>query len=79
MPWCGEKTGLVAGVINENKSDIKFKDTLVINLIFDTGKFPNNLKNSLVVPIHQSGEKKDKNNYRPITITSSNEVGTKMD
>ena len=43
----------------------------LINIIFDTGKFPNNLKNSVVFPIHKSGEKKDKNNYRPITVTSS--------
>ena len=43
----------------------------LVNIIFDTGKFPSNLKNSVVVPIHKSGNKKDKNNYRPITITSS--------
>lgn len=43
----------------------------IINLIFKTSIVPDALKRSMVVPIHKSGTKLDKNNYRPISLLSN--------
>ena len=43
----------------------------LINLSFDTGYIPNQLKIAKVVPIFKSGDRNDFNNYRPISLLSS--------
>jgi len=40
----------------------------LINMIFETGSFPNNLKISRVVPVHKKGSISDPANFRPISI-----------
>ena len=42
--------------------------THLINKSISTGYFPKMLKTARVVPIYKSGESKDVNNYRPISI-----------
>ena len=41
------------------------------NLSFKTGVIPPQLKLAKVVPIFKSGDRKDFNNYRPISLLSS--------
>lgn len=43
----------------------------IFNLVFETGKFPDNLKISQITPIYKSGDKTLCNNYRPISIISN--------
>ena len=40
----------------------------LINLSFETGKFPSELKQSKIIPLHKGGCKKDRTNYRPISL-----------
>lgn len=51
----------------------KISDVLlhVINLSFETGVFPERLKEAVVIPIHKSSTKLQCNNYRPISLLSS--------
>lgn len=42
----------------------------IINKSFLEGKFPENLKLSLITPLHKKNERDDPANYRPISITS---------
>ena len=42
--------------------------TKIVNKSFTTGIFPQSLKLARVVPIFKSGDKKDMNNYRPISV-----------
>lgn len=43
----------------------------ITNLCFQEGKFPENLKSALVVPIYKSGDKTLPQNYRPISLLSN--------
>ena len=40
-----------------------------VNMIFRTGIFPERWRQGLITPIHKSGSRKEKTNFRPITIT----------
>ena len=40
----------------------------IINICLQEGVFPDKLKHARVLPIHKSGDKKNINNYRPISI-----------
>lgn len=40
----------------------------LINNILETGTFPDNAKEALVCPIYKSGDRKNPNNYRPISL-----------
>lgn len=42
--------------------------TLICNLCLSTGKFPDALKKSVVVPIYKSGDRDCISNYRPISL-----------
>ncbi|XP_045477990.1 uncharacterized protein LOC123683137 [Harmonia axyridis] len=42
----------------------------VVNLSLSTGKFPNTLRESIVIPIHKGGNLDEITNYRPISIIS---------
>jgi len=41
-----------------------------INASFEEGVFPSRLKYSVIRPLHKGGNHDDKNNYRPIALTS---------
>lgn len=43
----------------------------VINLSLVTGFYPNQLKNAKVIPVFKSGDKREVNNYRPISMLPS--------
>ena len=45
--------------------------THIINLKFETGIFPTELKCAKVIPIHKAGNPCLLNNYRPISLLSS--------
>jgi exonuclease III len=40
----------------------------LINNCFDTGYFPNELKQAKVIPVHKKGDKNECSNYRPISL-----------
>ena len=42
--------------------------TQIINLSFEEGIFPDDLKKAKVIPLHKDGSKIDENNYRPISL-----------
>ena len=72
------KTGKAAGpdrIINEV---IKCSHTVIINcilkmfnLILKVGKYPKSWRESFLTPIHKSGDKKDPNNYRGVSLINS--------
>lgn len=41
------------------------------NLCFARGVFPSLLKQSIITPVHKSGDREDVNNYRPISVLTS--------
>ena len=45
--------------------------THLLNLSLTTGIVPTQLKESCIIPIHKSGDKKNMNNYRPISLLNS--------
>lgn len=55
-------------VIKENVSTLAPILGHLINSIFETGVFPNDLKRSVVIPIFKNGSKTCITNYRPISI-----------
>ena len=42
--------------------------SIIINKCFHQGIFPSLLKKAIVIPVYKSGDKKDSNNYRPISL-----------
>lgn len=43
----------------------------LINTSIETGKFPESFKESVIVPIHKSGDKLSPSNYRPISLLTT--------
>lgn len=43
----------------------------IIDTMFQTGKFPEVFKRTIVIPIHKQGKDTDLNNYRPISLISN--------
>ena len=41
---------------------------LHFNYCMDTGEFPQEFKNTNIIPVHKKEERSDKTNYRPVTI-----------
>ena len=63
--------GLSTSLIKRHMHSLLTPLTHIINLSFSTGTFPEALKITKVTPIFkQNGEKNNKENYRPIAITS---------
>ena len=44
---------------------------MIINMSFQQGVFPEQMKTAKVVPIHKEGSKTDVGNYRPISLLTS--------
>lgn len=66
---CGED-GISSKVLKENHKSLIKPFIHLINTIFSSGYYPKIFKQSVVIPIHKSGDKTDKNNYRPIALCS---------
>lgn len=59
----------ISSVFIKRCRDILIKPlTSIFNMCLSAGRFPNMLKQSIVVPIYKSGEKKLISNYRPISL-----------
>lgn len=54
--------------VNKNLAPII---TQIFNLCLTTGTFPGVFKKALVHPIHKGGDRRDPNNYRPISVLTS--------
>lgn len=44
--------------------------TYLINNVFSEGKYPEELKSTIIIPIHKEGDKNKPENFRPIALTS---------
>lgn len=44
--------------------------TYLINISFENGHFPDQLKSAIVIPVHKNKDTTDMNNYRPIALLS---------
>lgn len=58
-------------VVKECIHQIKKPITILINQSFKEGVFPDDLKVSIVKPLHKKGNTKQFNNYRPISLLTS--------
>lgn len=57
--------------IRLNYDSLKKVLLAILNGIFDTGTIPNEMKVSIIRPIHKKGNKKEVTNYRPIALLSA--------
>lgn len=62
--------GITSEHIKTVKPHILKPLTYLINKILSQGVFPDELKNTIVIPIHKDKDKTDVQNYRPISLTS---------
>lgn len=62
--------GFQASVVKQTLDLLAKPLTYLVNLSFETGRFPKALKISKIIPIHKKGPKDLAENYRPIAITS---------
>ena len=61
------------------KDIIAYPLSLVVNLSFEQGKYPQTMKTAKIIPIHKKGSKLDVDNYRPISLLSNvNKVFEKL-
>ena len=58
-------------LMKECKKEISIPLSLIINLSFSTGIFPNRMKLANIFPIHKGDDKDNCNNYRPIPLLSN--------
>ena len=66
---CGEDLVLNEFFIHGKDHLVEFI-TPLFNLIFDSGHFPNQWSNGLLVPLHKCGNYSSPNNFRGITLLS---------
>lgn len=64
---CGED-GISMDVIKTSIDTIISPLVHIINLMLQTGYFPDKMKLSLIKPLHKKGSKKESENYRPIAL-----------
>ena len=60
-----------SSVLKNLKNEISKPLSILFNLSFSTGVFPNILKTSSVLPLFKKGSKLDCGNYRPISLLSN--------
>lgn len=59
-----------ASIVKSNYKSLVRPLVHIVNLIFDTGVFPDIFKKTVIIPLHKGGDKTDINNYRPIALTN---------
>ena len=59
-----------ASIFKNFQKSLSVPLTEVINLSFNEGKFPTQLKSASVIPVFKKGDKLEVNNYRPISLIS---------
>lgn len=59
---------IITKIIKLNAMKLSIPLSHIINLSFEQGYFPDQLKLSIVKPLFKKGDKRDPGNYRPITI-----------
>ena len=64
---CGPD-GLSARILKECAEEIATPLTKICHLSFQQGKFPTVWKRAHVTPFHKKGDRRDPNNYRPISL-----------
>ena len=64
---CGPD-GLSARILRECAEEIAVPLTKICLLSFQQGKFPTVWKRAHITPVYKKGDKKDPNNYRPISL-----------
>lgn len=62
--------GISVSFIKTFKAHLLDPLMFLINLAYQKGVFPTILKESVITPIHKSGNQHELNNYRPISVTS---------
>ena len=67
----GGLDGIVPEMVINTMNDISEILLILFNEIFNTGCFPNNWANSILLPIHKSGSMSDPNNFRGISLIDS--------
>lgn len=63
--------GISAEFIKKTSNFVVTPLTHIFNKCFSSGKFPNVLKDSIVIPVFKSGERDSITNYRPISLLST--------
>ncbi len=63
--------GFSTKLINHIATAICHPLAYIFNISLKTGIFPNKLKTSRVIPIFKNGDRRECNNYRPISLVSS--------
>ena len=64
------KDRITAEIIKASISKISDILLKLLNVIFQTGIYPNQWKDGVTIPILKNGDPNDANNYRGITLTS---------
>ena len=55
-------------ILKETKKEISEPLSTLINLSFDTGKFPSYLKLAKVIPVYKKRDQQECNSYMPISL-----------
>ena len=58
-------------ICKDLKKELAKPLTILINLTFSLGIFPNCLKIAKVIPVFKKGDQQEFNNYRPISLLSN--------
>ena len=55
-------------ILKEFKEELKVPLTIITNMSFVTGQFPQKAKEAYIIPVYKKGDKLEKSNYRPISL-----------
>ena len=58
-------------IIKSNSNYLAIPLSILFNQSINKGKFPQQLKNAIVIPIHKKGSKENTSNYRPISLLNT--------
>ena len=66
---------VINGFLKYGASEFRNKLLMIMNIIFNKGKKPNNFRKTLIKPLYTKGDKSECGNYRGISHVS---VGSKL-